>query len=223
MSAEQPIPRLVPRDAATELFTMAHLITSTPHPLAHVDALAVMPGLGEQVRLTTTVRAWESTQQARYLLVSGTNPQEEHPTLDSLQRPPFNLERTEGVFTQVEAAHTRAQTIWISEQIQQLGITSLALFVSHWHMPRAYSTLIKNLTDDNIRIPVFPVAIPTPPNAIIMPETDADVVTMSAGEAVRIQQYQAIGHVATLSELQSYLTWLWEQDNVPIRNFSHEP
>lgn len=217
--SESKIPRIVVRENYTDLFTMAHVIGSTPQPAGDVDAIAVLPGLGEDARIIAALRAWHHAPGTRYLLVAGTNPNEKHQpqvTLDVLQSPRFCLTRTEGVVPQVHALHTREQAEWLTERTRQLGITSIKLFVSHWHLPRAYGTLIKTMDKGCLpRVPVFPVAVPTPPGAIV-PETGVDVVAMSAGEAIRIQRYQATGDVATLDELREYLQWLWKQDIAPI-------
>ena len=218
------IPRVVESHIGTELFTMAHMIASTPHPVDKVDAIAVMPGLGEHIRIITAVNAWESNPQTRHLLIAGTNPTEHtqiQPTLEFLQGNPIYLQRTDGVETQINAKHTREQAEWLMERVRALNIRSMALFVSHWHLPRAYSTLIKTMLEDgdNYRpIPVFPVSVVTSPNAIT-PETKASVTAMSAGEAERIRKYQELGYVVTLDELHAYLGWLWEQDIVPINEY----
>ena len=214
------IPRLVEPHIGTELFTMAHMIASTPCPIDKVDAIAVMPGLGEDIRIISAVNAWESNPQARYFLVAGANPTErtqKQPTMEFLRDNPINLRRLDGVETQISAEHTLEQAEWLMERVRSLDIKSMALFVSHWHLPRAYSTVIKTMLEDK-PIPIFPVSVFTSPNAIT-PETKASVTAMSAGEAERICKYQGLGYVVTLEELQAYLGWLWEQDIAPINNY----
>lgn len=212
------VPRVVDANEETELFTRAHLIGSVPYPASGVDALAVMPGLGEHGRIIAAIRAWESGN-ARHLLVTGTNGierEQRQPTLEFLTGDPINLHRTEGVITQVSAENTGDQADWLMQQIIEHQIGSLALFVSHWHLPRAYSVVLRSMREHNIRIPIFPVAVPSSPKAIV-PETGETVVVMSAGEAERIKKYQKLGYVVSLQELADYLDWLWTQDIVPIK------
>lgn len=207
------VPRVVEAKTYSELFTMAHLILSTPCPLKHIDAILVVPGLGEDQRLHAAIKAWESNPSARHFLVAGTNGIEktqQQPDLDFLRASPFNLKRTEGVETQVSAEHTRDQALWLAGRLKSLNIKSAAFFVTHWHLPRAYMTLLKALLDQGIKLPVCPVAVPTPPSSLV-PEYNETVVAMSAGEAERIKKYQELGHVTSLKELTDYLDWLWQQ------------
>ncbi len=215
---ERMVPRVVDADSSSQLFTMAHLIESIPAPLDKVDAVIVMPGLGEHVRLIAAVNAWEAHKQTRHLLVAGTNDIETtqpQPSLDYLKGEPVFLRRTNGVVAQVAAEHTRDQTEWLVDQLQPHSIKSAALFVTHWHLPRAYGTLLKSMLDRELKIPVFPVAVGTSPDAIV-PETQQTVSVMSAGEAQRIVKYQGLGHVASLAELHDNLAWLWKQDIAPV-------
>lgn len=218
---DRMVPRVVEGDKNSQLFTMAHMIESVPTPVEKVDAIIVMPGLGEHVRLQAAANAWESPNAAaQYLIVAGTNDIEKtqpQPTLAFLQQKPVSLVRTEGVITQVSAEHTRDQTEWIVEQLAETEAKSAALFVTHWHLPRAYSTLVKSLLDRNVNVALFPVAVGTAPDAVV-PETGKTVTVMSAGEAERIVKYQELGHVTTLPELAIYLSWLWKQSVVPIED-----
>ncbi len=213
------VPRVIEANENTRLFTMAHLVTSTPHPVSSVDALVVTPGLGENKRIKSAVSQWESQESiARFLLVAGTNGIEKRqiqPTIEFLQSAEIGLSKTTGVEVQIEADHTVAQTDWIINKAQQLGVTSMALFVSDWHITRAYSTLLKSMLKSGMRIPVFPVPVATSPSYMV-PEYGVRASTMSAGEAERILKYQEKGDVATFSELTEYLDWLWKQDIVPI-------
>lgn len=212
---QTPIPRLVDSDGNSDLFTMAHLVVSTPHNLQDIDAIAVLPGLGEDSRLIAAVNDWQANPHLRHLFVTGTNGAERtqtQPDIAYLCAEPFNLTRTEGVVTQVSAEHTLEQAHWLIDQISQYSIKSLALYVSNWHITRAYSTIIKTMMTAGIQIPIYPVAVPTSPDSII-PETGATAAEMSAGEAVRIPKYQSVGHVATRAELETYLAWLWRQTN----------
>lgn len=214
------VARVVEDTESSRLFTMAHLIESVPTPIDRVEAVIVLPGLGEHVRLQAAVNVWEDHHDINYLIVAGTNDIEAtqpQPSLDFLRQPPISLTRTEGVITQVSAEHTRDQAEWVTDQVLAKNIKSAALFVSHWHLPRAYGTLLKSMLDREVRIALFPVAVGTAPDAIV-PETGQSVSVMSAGEAQRITKYQELSHVATLEELEVYLSWLWQQNEVPIAN-----
>nr|WP_323374078.1 hypothetical protein [Plantactinospora alkalitolerans] len=182
---------------------------------AHVDAIAIASGQGEEWRFTHGIRNWESNLHHRYLLVANGNPAEKtyvEITLDYLRS--LGLHRTEGVHLQPEPApNTGLQAAWIVEQVQGRGITSIALTVSPYHLPRAYLTVLKELDRSGIRIPVIPVPVAVAPHASI-PETGATAYDLVPGEVKRILAYMNKDWVATPQDLERYLHWLWN---------NHEP
>ncbi|MEU2615638.1 hypothetical protein ABZ570_29305 [Micromonospora sp. NPDC007271] len=179
---------------------------------AHVDALVVASGQGEEWRLTHAIRSWEANAALRCLLVANGNPAEEtyvDITLDYLRS--LGLRRTKGVRLQAEPApNTGLQAAWILDQVQICGITSLALAVSPYHLPRVYLTVLKASSRTGVRIPVLPDPVPVSPETPI-PETGATAYDLIPGEVKRILTYMDEGWVATLEELQQYLQWLWSQ------------
>lgn len=209
---EAPIARIVEADVNSLPFTAAHSILSLPRRAASVTSIAVLPGVGEDIRLQTAIKLWESDKRFTRLFVAGTTEQEQKTstiTIEGLSRQPYNLHKTEGVITQVSADHTRAQTDWLIDRIQEEKVKSVVLCVSHWHMTRAYMALLKSLLNAGVRIPVIPYAIGTPPDALV-PEIGRSVQDLSAGEAQRISTYSANGQIANEAELRDYLQWLWD-------------
>ena len=94
------------------------------------------------------------------------------------------------------------------EIVEALGITSLALTVSPYHLPRVYLTVLKALSRSGIRVPLIPDPVPVSPDTAA-PETQATAYDLLPGEAERILRYMNKGWVATFEELQRYLQWLW--------------
>lgn len=176
----------------------------------HVDALVVPIGQGEEWRLTHAIRRWEANPDISYLLVANGNPAEE--TYHQLTLPyvrGLGLRRLDGVHLQVEPApNTGLQAAWIAIQVEALGITSLALAVTPYHLPRVYLTVLKALSRSGIRVPLIPDPVPVSPDTAA-PETQATAYDLLPGEAERIVTYMDKGWVATLEELQGYLRWLW--------------
>ncbi|PWU44179.1 hypothetical protein DLE60_34125 [Micromonospora globispora] len=176
----------------------------------HVDALVVPTGQGEEWRLTHAIRRWETNPDISYLLVANGNPAEEtyhQITLPYVRR--LGLRRLDGVHLQTEPApNTGLQGAWIANQVEALGITSLALVVSPYHLPRVYLTVLKALSRSGIRVPLIPDPVPVSPDTPA-PETQATAYDLLPGEAERILTYMAKDWVATLEELQRYLQWLW--------------
>lgn len=194
-----------------DVMTALMAILALPQSAAeHVNALVVPTGQGEEWRLTHAIRRWETNPNISYLLVANGNPAEEtyqQLTLPYVRR--LGLRRFDGVHLQAEPApHTGLQGAWIARQVEALDITSLALTVSPYHLPRVYLTVLKALSRGGIRVPVIPDPVPVSPDTA-SPETQATAYDLLPGEAERILTYMNKGWVATLEELQGYLRWLW--------------
>lgn len=194
-----------------DVMTALTVILALPQSAAdHVDALVIPSGQGEEWRLTHAIRNWEANPDLRYLLVANGNPAEEtyvEMTLDYLRS--LGLRRLGGVYLQAEPApNTGLQAAWIVNQVQDRGITSLALTVSPYHLPRVYLTVLKALTRSGICLPIIPVPVAVPPDTPI-PETGATAYDLIPGEVKRILTYMDKDWVATPEELRQYLQWLW--------------
>ncbi|MFV2114805.1 ElyC/SanA/YdcF family protein [Micromonospora sp. LOL_025] len=200
------------------------ILTLPPSAAQHVDALVVATGQGEQWRLRHAIRSWEANPGLRHLLVTNGNPAEEtylELTLDHLRG--LGLRHCEGVRLQAgPAPHTGRQAAWIAEQAQGLGIASLALAVSPYHLPRAYLTVLKALDRKNLRLPVIPVPVAVSPDTPV-PETGATAYDLLPGEVKRILTYMDEGQVSTLGELQQYLRWLWSRHGSLLVGAPAEP
>ncbi|MDG4785715.1 hypothetical protein O7626_07180 [Micromonospora sp. WMMD1102] len=177
-----------------------------------VDALVVPVGQGEEGRLRHAIRRWETNRDIGHLLVANGNPAEEtytEITLDYLRG--LGLRRLDRVHLQAEPApNTGLQAGWIAEQVDVLGLASLGLSVSAYHLPRVYLTVLKALGRRGVRVALVPDPTPVPPGSAV-PETGASAYDLLPGEAVRILSYQQRGWVATLDELRQYLHWLWSE------------
>jgi hypothetical protein len=211
---EAMVERLVPEDVAANLGAMAMLVCTMPQPIREADSLAVYPGLGELWRPQHAVEDWQHPDtKAQHLFVAGTNPKERTQpllTLEELAKAPINLTRNEGVRTQVEADNTPHQANWLADQVEDTGVESLALYVSPYHLVRAFCTTLATFKRRGIEIPMVPVPVRVHPDTKV-PEADADAVAMFYGEAKRIAAYQPKGDVATLEQLREYLSWARRQ------------
>lgn len=186
---------------------MQAMLLGVPQVLAyHVDALAAVCGHGHQERVRGPIRVWDSMDaKARHLLIAGTYYGEqtfEALTLDRLQQPPYGLRQIRGVSTQVHAAITTEQADWIAGKVRDLGITSLALFSSQYHLLRPFLTLLRALERLGIAIPVVPVAVVTASSAPVPEVPMASAYELCIGEAIRIVTYQRKGDVASFEAFQ---------------------
>lgn len=206
--------RYEPPTVTSDLVAMAVMLFTMPRPIHKVDAIVVLPGQGEDWRLHDAVAAWNTTPGARYFLVAGGHMEEKTwflPTVEIL-RESYGLTRTDGkIIIQPSATDTPKQADWIVPTVQKLGITSLALVVSPYHLLRGYCTVLKAFWRLGVpQIPMIPVPAmvsPTTPNE----EKGLPGWHLVSGEVNRIITYREKGDVAMPPELLSYLDWLWRQ------------
>jgi hypothetical protein len=213
------LPRIARRDDVAALdvsevldlsaAVLAVLSTPAPEP-GRLDALAVPVGQGEDWRLQHTIRLWESNPGVRRLLVANGNPAERtyvNPSIDQLRA--LGLRRLTDVHVQRTAApNTALQSAWIAENVDDLGIRSLGLVVSPYHLPRNYLTVLQAVLSRGTRIPIFPIQVPLAPHSRI-PETGATSYELWPGEVQRMVRYSANGWIASPAVLRGYLEWLW--------------
>jgi hypothetical protein len=201
----------VDKDAAVELLGAAIMVYSIP-PVA-TQALAVFPGKGEVWRIQDAIRSWERKDQtAEYLLVANNNLKEKPPVLldlPTLKAPPFGLTRETGVHFGEPVDNTKDQADFVSKMAKERNISSITLFVSPYHLLRAYLTLLKALLADGILL--IPAPTPVAPFTCIPVSSNENAWQLVPGEASKIIENQEKGDVANVAELTKYLMWLWEQ------------
>lgn len=106
------------------------------------------------------------------------------------------------------AHHTVEQAEWIAATVAELKIESLSLFVSAYHLLRAYCTILNVFVRDGLQIPMIPAPALVSPSTLV-PETGLSAWELVAGEVERIMKYQDKGDVISLQQLELYLSWLW--------------
>lgn len=191
---------------------MAVALFTLPQTL-DVDAILVLPGMGEWERLRTAIAAWNANPRIRYLLVAGhTKTEDDYAalTVDYLVAH-FGLTRREGVIIEQHAWSTKDQSDWLVSLVQDagLGITSLALCAPSYHLLRAYLTMLKAFSRFGVPfIPMVPMPVPVSPETV-SPLGHAKFWDLMQGEFNRIPTYQKKGHVATLEELREYIDAMW--------------
>lgn len=208
--------RIMQETPTGEIAGMAMMLYTVPRVIHRVDAVAVLPGLGERWRIDDATAAYDNNPQARHLLVAGINDTEatfEQPTA-SLLRDVYGMQREDGIRIQQGAQHTGEQAEWLAETVETEGIDSMALFVSPYHLLRGSLTVMKALIKRK-RIPLIPMPVHIPPSVNI-PEMTAkgkptDAWGMLPAETGRIPGYQEKGDVATADELRDYINWMWTQ------------
>ena len=208
--------RLRERDAQGELLSIAVFSLSLPQKLGlEVDALCTFTGQGEDVRVVQpTKEYWENAQtKNRFFLVPGHHKAERHwrdMTPEVLVGEPFNLKRLEGMIVTPPLVTTKDQAEWIVAKIQELGITSLGVVSSPFHLLRAYLTVLGQMKIAGVQIPVIPVPVYIAPHTLV-PEQKVEAWDMMQGEVERISAYQKKGDLASYGDLKEYLCWLWGQ------------
>ncbi|MEO3743995.1 hypothetical protein [Plantactinospora sp. B5E13] len=214
------LPRVV-GTAELTVFTAAQLLDVTsaimailalPRSVNKLDAVVVPTGQGEQWRLTHAIDRWETDPDLRCLLVANGNPAErtyQEITMSYLGG--LGLRRLDGVHVQAEPApNTGLQAEWIADRARALGITSLAISVSAYHLPRVYLTVLSALERRDLRVRLIPDPVPVPADAAA-PETGATGYALLPGEIERILTYAGKGWLATPEQLRHYLRWWWAE------------
>lgn len=208
--------RVMESNPMAEEVALTLMLYSMPRPLDQVEAFGVCQGMGEYWRVVEPAGLYQKGL-GKHFLIAGNGIEEKtavQMSADVLGKPPFNLTRTAGVHCQSDASrlHTGLQTAWILAKIQELGIKSLALFVSPYHCDRAFRTLLKAfLKTETPWIPLIPVPVTVSPDTTI-PESGATAWESVPGEVKRIGDYQK--DVANYRETREYISWFWA--NAPL-------
>lgn len=185
-------------------------VLTLPRATKEADALVVFHGMGETIRERSAIKVWETHgNSARVLLVAGKHPKEKGPIPD-MNLLFYHLSRIRGVYCQGEAQNTLDQSQWVVDKVLNLGLTSIALFITPYHLFRAYLTLVSTLLHFNLWIPVIPIPAACGLDSF-SPETGYQMRSMVTGEVRRIIKYQRRGDIAGFEILNEYLDWLWKQ------------
>jgi hypothetical protein len=135
----------------------------------------------------------------------------------------FNIIPRSGVFSQGRAKHAGDQAQWIAGQVVELDLKSLALFVPAFHMTRVYLTTLEALRRVGKRIPIIPMPVPLSPFEKSVMNFDTGELSFCQMDVIhgeadpRMENYQkekgdgSHGDVATISEFEEYLAWLYQQ------------
>lgn len=167
------------------------------------------------------VEDWSDFSKTPYMLVAGHHAEAgNRPKLaeDCLQR---MLDDSVKVYSQVSADITPHQAEWVSDKVEELGLTAVALRAHPFHGARAYLTQLATFTKRGLdrRVVLLPWWRPFNPfgkRALTAPWSDEvwSDATLVPGEAKRIYDYSAKGDVATLEELSEYCDWLFHRSPV---------
>jgi len=195
-------------DQTSMIASLAIQILSIRVPAYFIpDALVATAGMDETEAISLPIEVWQKSV-AEYFLVAGMNIRERkyHPiTIEELKKSPYNLIRTENVYTKESCSNTPDQTDWIIDQAIELGVSKLFFYARPYHIVRAYLTLLKSwIKSRGNLIIMIPVPLAIPPNAIV-PAVVAPARSLIPGEIEKILSYQEKGDVATIEELEKYL------------------
>lgn len=210
--------RILEMDDVSRIGSLTIQVLTIPIPQNfEPEAIVGLAGMGEPWRIRLPIKAWEESQSAKFFLLAGIYWEEKYYeplSVESLVER-HGLKRIEGVRVQEKARHTRAQTDWIIDQVNELEISSFVFMTSQYHLTRAYLTLLKSyLRFADHKVVMVPKPLMIPPTAIL-PEVDQSARAMIPGEIQRIIKYQqpqnpnVSGNVATLEELEQYLDQIY--------------
>jgi uncharacterized SAM-binding protein YcdF (DUF218 family) len=179
-----------------------------------MDALVVLPGLGQRERLSEAMKLAELFRVSTFIY-PGMNETEMHAfgpasreellAFPEMQAP---LARGMKVEMRVNAVHTPDQAAFTMPFLQANGLKSCILAAPGWHLVRAYLTFVKVAVQREIFIPVYPY--PTASFVPIQPVNKDHVASgyltlASAAQAELDRCVRYMDHVASLEELNIYL------------------
>lgn len=196
--------RLASMEEGHCLAAMALMVYGLPQVPERVDALALIPGENEEWRVAGGYKLWNRYPSLEYLIIAG------EPTYDAVAA--FRLykpRRPERIVTYANAAHTLEQAQQVISKVKELGLTSLAITASPYHVLRAYLTILKQSLKAGVQIPMIVVPTEVAP-ARANSESGLNSWELLPAELDRITRYQKQGDVASFIELQQYLDWMWE-------------
>jgi uncharacterized SAM-binding protein YcdF (DUF218 family) len=173
-------------------------------PLLPTDAIAVFSGDGT-VRLDATVGALRQ-RIAHHVLVSGGVDEPPHSLhADDMRR--YLIQRglsPDRIIMDPESANTREQSERTAELCREMDWQKLLLVASHYHMPRAFLTLLKGLQTRDLDVLVIP--LPAPAKWWGAPAgLETARIDILADELRKIDEYAAKGHVASYEDGLAYL------------------
>ncbi len=210
------IKRFSERGELGELVSLVAFSLTLPQKLAYeVDALCTFTGQGEDLRVIQPARTyWENKKtKNRIFLVPGYYENEntwKEMTKETLSEKPFEIKRSEGLYSSPRFTTTKDQAEWAVTKIDELNVTSCAVFSTPFHLVRAYTTTLACMHAADLKIPIIPIPIYTAPNSVV-PETGLKAWDMLQGEMERIKAYQEKGDVISYEKFREYIDWLWEQ------------
>ena len=209
------VPRIIDENPAHELAIITMMAYSLPRPLDKVDTLVVFPGMGEDWRVIQAIDTCNQYTNIKRLLIAGVNETEKtykKLTIQALYNLPNPPRPGLELIFQDKAGQTNDQTDWVAQEANAQNFLAIGLFISPYHLLRAYCTLIRSFKKLNLSyIPILPVPAAISPD-IIIPETGVDAWRMAMGEYERIDKYQRQGDVASYADIREYVNWLWKSE-----------
>jgi hypothetical protein len=199
----------------SEEIAVAQFLLSFPRGIEEcAQAVAVFNGEGEIWRMTHALKNWKKHEVGmRLFLIAGYFDEREKKDPESalglLKKPPFSLVSTDSIHIKMDTGNTKEQAEWVAEMVREFDIKSLALYVSHYHLVRAFRALLREFIKRGMPwISLIPVPVTISPEVRI-PGSNVSAWALVPGEQVRIERYQGTGDVATPGEVREYLDWFW--------------
>lgn len=222
----------------SKFFAIAVQMLSIPRTndvLKEADALVAWPGIALHAAVRHAIDYWHNGFGKRHLLVAGYHESDVANCWFTPESMPtaLNLTRTSGVHTQVNASHAGEQAAWVAKKVEELGITSFALYVPAFHLPRAMLTTLESLRRLGIQIPIIPVPTPASPfepgllNAKTGERNLSEMDVIHPEATPRMKSYQALkadgsaGDVATVEVWEDYLRFLYGSELLRPRLMNH--
>ncbi len=206
--------RTVESDEFSDILSMAMMLYAIPHSATQkTEALVVIPGMDESWRIVQALDLYSGASTSfKHLFVAGVNAEElaRHQALLASLKKDYAILRDDDHFhLKLSCVNTKDQAEWICDEIFNLQLSSLTLFVSPYHLLRAYCAVLKSCLRRNLdSLAIIPAPVIISPNARFHKD-EYNAWELIPGELKRLLKYQIKGDVATYQELRGYLNNLW--------------
>ncbi len=204
------------------------LIAGIPHEaLAQVEGLAAFPGIVLERTVRQAAGDWNAGI-GKHFLVAGYHQLEVSKRLFARESlgDNFSLNRRNNLHTQVDAVHAGEQTAWLAQQVKKHRIGSLGIYVSNFHLPRIFMTMVESMRRLDVQTVIIPVPTRMSPFERVLldvREKSYDKRDLNQTDVLyqefdpRLKAYQmpktdgSPGDAATDETFLDYMRWLYDQ------------
>lgn len=181
-------------------------------PLLAADAIVVLCGEDAEPRMQTAVGLFMQRVAPLIVVTGGL---EQPPGIQSAKTVHARLlgkgVAPDRIIVEPNAMHTRAQAVNVVALAKEKGWRRLLIVASSYHTQRAFLTFVQALDEAGVADSIHIVSIPCAHSPWFRPPAgrDTERLALLTGEVGKVEEYRALGHVASYARGLEYLRH-WE-------------